>query len=687
MKLKRDFILYSKPNKQLPKFKTSDNELDRIYKKIPLLIMQENPEIKKAFKPEKKPYIMGIKKYLKPDLIRIKKEMSESDVKMFTKINDMKEIVYNINNEEDDKEFEKIVEENKLFDKIYTKLKEDKNKFRLGNYLDYKSFLNISSQYVAKKMKVPNLSTEHNLFSPNPLILQGSELENYILYNYGDRTKGVKFLKKLDDYLEKRLRGINKMSVKEMERIEKIKREEKPKGYIPPDTEISMLKKDISNSETTYKNLVELEEFFKPKEKRFILSSIKRNNSNYNLYKNSLEKSSIIIPKRIISSSFSPENIYQNNSSFIPTTSIGMSTKPSPKDSNPNSVFNLNNFMINVPRDFHYKLPKLKPSLRTPSSLFSNSRNNSKKKIRIKKISFNDSLGSYSNSLPKSELSPVFKSIKQFRNPFHKLWIKNKMDEYLKLSSRNSNNENKEKEHDSILTKSKIDEQNKSNKTIEKNNISNLNINKTQDKEEKENKTRNKIEKNEESNKENDNDNKKSFDLELLRKARKRKTVKLKNLKNIKVSNTSKKSKSIFIPKMPNLIFNGIRVDPFEERYKKVENLFNIVKKEEKIINLKKETKRKVEKFLRSRRKNIKTMLTPKNNYFALKNIMSLSKDSKVVLEEYKIRNRFKLKESVLNGQQIFLDKNKGFIKEILKQEAKINDIFYKDNKDLTSEY
>ena len=214
-----------------------------------------------------------------------------------------------------------------------------------------------------------------------------------------------------------------------------------------------------------------------------------------------------------------------------------------------------------------------------------------------------------------------------------------------------------------------------------------MNINKTQDKEEKENKTRNKIEKNEESNKENDNDNKKSFDLELLRKARKRKTVKLKNLKNVKVSNTSKKSKSIFIPKMPNLIFNGIRVDHFEERYQKDENLFNNVKKEEKIINIKKETKRKVEKFLGSRRKNIKTMLTPKNNYFALKNIMSLSKDSKVVLEEYKIRNRFKLKESVLNGQQIFLDKNKGFIKEILKQEAKINDIFYKDNKDLTSEY
>ena len=182
--------------------------------------------------------------------------MSESDVKMFTKINDMKDLVYEIDNEEDDEENEVIAEENERFSKNYKKLKKDKNKFNRGTYLDYEPFLNISSKYVAKNMKVPNLSEDHNLFDANPLILQGSELENYIVYNLGDKTKGVNFLNRLDEYLEKKLSGDTKMSIKGMERLEKLRREEKPKGYIPPDVEITMLKNDISKSESSYKNLV-----------------------------------------------------------------------------------------------------------------------------------------------------------------------------------------------------------------------------------------------------------------------------------------------------------------------------------------------------------------------------------------------------------------------------------------------
>ena len=77
MKLKRDFILYSKPDKQLPKFKSIDNEIDSVYKKIPDRLFQENPQIKKAFEPEKKPFIMRIKKDTKHKLIRINKQISE----------------------------------------------------------------------------------------------------------------------------------------------------------------------------------------------------------------------------------------------------------------------------------------------------------------------------------------------------------------------------------------------------------------------------------------------------------------------------------------------------------------------------------------------------------------------------------------------------------------------------------
>ena len=41
------------------------------------------------------------------------------------------------------------------------------------------------------------------------------------MYNLGDKTKGVNFLNRLDEYLEKKLSGDTKVSIKEMERLEK----------------------------------------------------------------------------------------------------------------------------------------------------------------------------------------------------------------------------------------------------------------------------------------------------------------------------------------------------------------------------------------------------------------------------------------------------------------------------------
>ena len=55
----------------------------------------------------------------------------------------------------------------------------------------------------------------------------------------------------------------------------------------------------------------------------------------------------------------------------------------------------------------------------------------------------------------------------------------------------------------------------------------------------------------------------------------------------------------------------------------------------------------------------------------------SLNRD--IILEEYSFRNRFKEKELYKTKQKIILDKNKGFVREIVKQESKFNDILYKD--------
>ena len=709
MKLKRDFILFSNPNKPPPKLKNDNEELKRVFEKIPAQILVEMPQIRKAFKPEKKPYLNGIKKDLKPDHIRIEKQMSESDVKMFTKINDMKDLVYEIDNEEDDEENEVIAEENERFSKNYKKLKKDKNKFNRGTYLDYEPFLNISSKYVAKNMKVPNLSEDHNLFDANPLILQGSELENYIVYNLGDKTKGVNFLNRLDEYLEKKLSGDTKMSIKEMERLEKLRREEKPKGYIPPDVEITMLKNDISKSESSYKNLVELEEFFKPKKKFFRLNSLNKNKSSSNIFNNSLERSPTKIFRRKIS-----DNILQNNSLVTATTSIGITRKSSPKGDNKNNVFNINNLGTNIPRDYQFKLPKLETPIRSPSSLLNSTKNyTNTNKLKIRKISFNNNMKLDSNLLSRNDkLSPIFNSmhnnIKEINNRFKEIGNNNKMYKLLKLSSHNSKNEINKKENENITTESELDDINELNKQILINNFHKLSINKDEEikeKEENDESTKNKnvIEnekvKNEEENKDNNKDvnqkKKERLSNYMDKRPRKTKIEKLKiiNKENAK-NNKSHKSKSIINIDMPKINFrkdidkkekenrsyDAIKVDPNDIRYKKIENLFNVVK-EKSYNELKKETKRDIESYLGSRGKNVEKMLSTKGTYYAFHNLMKKSKDRNIILEEYMIRNRFNVKEPFTTKQKVILDKNKGFVKEIIKQESKFNEILYKDKK------
>ena len=79
--------------------------------------------------------------------------------------------------------------------------------------------------------------------------------------------------------MRKKIETNNKIDNNEKEKLEELIKKEKPKGYIPPEEEINILKNDISNSEQTYKNLIEIEEFFKPRKKKLkiIKSLIKLN--------------------------------------------------------------------------------------------------------------------------------------------------------------------------------------------------------------------------------------------------------------------------------------------------------------------------------------------------------------------------------------------------------------------------
>ena len=643
MELRKDLFYKSSPKQNLK----------NLFKKISEKELDEMPQINDAFHPSKKPFIYGIQKDSKPEYIRLNKQMNYSDIKMYKKINDLKELVYEINKEEHKEDLNNISKENELFEKNYKKIKKDKNKLNRGNYLDYPQFLNISSQYVAKNTKVPNLSDEHNLFSGSPLILQGTELKDYIVYYFGKRVKGIKYLKKLKAYVEKKIETNNKIDINEKEKLEELIKKEKPKGYIPPEEEINILKNDISNSEQTYKNLIEIEEFFKPRKKKLkiIKSLIRQNNRSFNI---STEQSPLKNFVWRITSNFNNEYRNQSNSLNTATTSINMTRKSSPKNSNNINTFNLKNLQ----RDFHLKLPKLDSSIRSPSDIFNiNNSYKNNKKLKIKKINFNRSLKIDSNSISRNNKpfqifkSFYFKEKKSYRRLYN-IEPNNKIYKLLQLSNIYSNNDNKKDNYFSV--ESDVSDIIELNKEIRENN-KNMEENKFY-----------------ENTKTNLDDSIKIKEQKIFSKINNINNNKLKNINisNPNIQKTEEKN---------NINENEKENKSFDENYNKVESLFNLIKNKTNNI-LEKETKKDIESYIGSKGKNAETILTTKSSYNRLHRLINNSKNKKLILEDYAMRkNKYNINDSFSNKQRIILDKNLGFIKEMIKQKTKFNEMLFRD--------
>ena len=643
MELRKDLFYKSSPKQNLK----------NLFKKISEKELDEMPQINDAFHPSKKAFIYGIQKDSKPEYIRLNKQMNYSDIKMYKKINDLKELVYEINKEEHKEDLNNISKENELFEKNYKKIKKDKNKLNRGNYLDYPQFLNISSQYVTKNTKVPNLSDEHNLFSGSPLILQGTELKDYIVYYFGKRVKGIKYLKKLKAYVEKKIETNNKIDINEKEKLEELIKKEKPKGYIPPEEEIIILKNDISNSEQTYKNLIEIEEFFKPRKKKLkiIKSLIRQNNRSFNI---STEQSPLKNFVWRITSNFNNEYRNQSNSLNTATTSINMTRKSSPKNSNNINSFNLKSLQ----RDFHLKLPKLDSSIRSPSNIFNiNNSYKNNKKLKIKKINFNSSLKIDSNSISRNNKpfqifkSFYFKEKKSYRRLYN-IEPNNKIYKLLQLSNIYSNNDNKKDNYFSV--ESDVSDIIELNKEIRENN-----------KKTEENKFY-------ENTKTNLDDSIKIKEQKIFSKINNINNNKLKNINisNPNIQKTEEKN---------NINENEKENKSFDENYNKVESLFNLIKNKTN-NNLEKETKKDIESYIGSKGKNVETILTTKSSYNRLHRLINNSKNKKLILEDYAMRkNKYNINDSFSNKQRIILDKNLGFIKEMIKQKTKFNEMLFRD--------
>ena len=237
-------------------FEKSKDKLHRIYERIPIKVLKEKPEIEQLVFPEPMIIYDVINKIKKPEKLIIPKGISEVKEKKLKSLEEFKEVLYQFNQKKtDDENIENIKIENKIFCNNYEKLLKEKNKYKTGTYVDQEYLFIIANRYAQKGIKIPEISKEKNIFKSNPLILNGSELEYYFLYNLGDKYKSSKFLNKVEDLVDRKLTGNFILTDEEAKRLEFLQKNEKPKGFIPYEQLIPKLKNDIMKTQLTIDNL------------------------------------------------------------------------------------------------------------------------------------------------------------------------------------------------------------------------------------------------------------------------------------------------------------------------------------------------------------------------------------------------------------------------------------------------
>ena len=237
-------------------FEKSKDKLRRIYERIPIKVLKEKPEIEQLVFPEPMIIYDVINKIKKPEKLIIPKGISEVKEKKLKSLEEFKEVLYQFNQKKtDDENIENIKIENKIFCNNYEKLLKEKNKYKTGTYVDQEYLFIIANRYAQKGIKIPEISKEKNIFKSNPLILNGSELEYYFLYNLGDKYKSSKFLNKVEDLVDRKLTGNFILTDEEAKRLEFLQKNEKPKGFIPYEQLIPKLKNDIMKTQLTIDNL------------------------------------------------------------------------------------------------------------------------------------------------------------------------------------------------------------------------------------------------------------------------------------------------------------------------------------------------------------------------------------------------------------------------------------------------
>ncbi len=259
MKCKPTFLLYGTQVQQVK----PENPIKKLHTRFSNEELKENPIIEKVLRPGKKVYFTIISKEQKPKFTNLDNSMDDAQQKRIIRINEFKEMFYNYIQEEKEKlgNFIEIQKENDKFSLNYYKILKDNNKFGTGTYLDHQYLIDIANRYHGRGIKVPKISIDKNVFSANPLILSGIDLEHYFLYSLGDKEKSSLFLNKIDKMTDKKISGFN-YSDQEMKEYEALVKNEKPKGYIPPNILIPQLQDDVQKLQNACDNANDLKKYF-----------------------------------------------------------------------------------------------------------------------------------------------------------------------------------------------------------------------------------------------------------------------------------------------------------------------------------------------------------------------------------------------------------------------------------------
>lgn len=698
MKGKPPFILYSnlnKPQSSLISNKYRNNKMKIVYSRIPDKVIKETPVIEKLIHPEPKVYYNIISKFKKPKLIKLDKNMEDEQQKKLSNLNEFREMFYNFNKEEKEQmgNYFDIQEENNQFLHNYKKVQKDKNKFGTGTYLDHQYLIGIASNYSSRGIKIPKISVDKNVFSANPLILGGSDLEHYFLYNLGDKKKSNIYLRKVDEIVKRKLTGNAKLSNEEIKRLEHLIKIEKPKGYIVPSILIPKLQSDINQTKFTYDNLEDFDKFFEEMDKK---------DKNINIFKK------ISIPK--MGSSRSCNNIFSNDiyKSSSNTTSNRL-------DNNKKIIIKKNlSFVNNMKNNQNRnKYSNLSTNAYIGSQIFSSS--NSQRVMSNKDISKTNVSSALSRERVYNSNPPIISPFnhrnydvndKSRNNPndffilskpleYREKNIYNILYDHIGNSGKYKSNANLYKVSDNnnkkIFKKKLIIRQNSASsifgkrqsllKTdIIKNDNNDIILSKRENLEseeeelsllnkelegKKDNKSINEVNKvtiNDEIGNSNNTNINLNINLNINN-----------NIKNIIENPKLKKinfSKDFSNINNMNSINNIQTIEPQftkdENSYKKIEKIFDSI-----LGNgyKSKRSKSEINDFLKSRGYNVSKKVTSKDCYINVNRMKTKAIERNFLLEEFKIRNGEYSKTPLTNKQQAIIDKNEHYAKQIERNE------------------